>query len=270
MNLIQMPEEESKIVSMAQHVIANNMLVALQFAAGSTEAALRDPRPRLRLAKAEMAPGLLPRIAITYYGDEMFLRLRNGGFDTSAYPTLNGLKDDRIAQANKLREFLDEALAIVKSEFPNAYTMLVDNIWNPISAHGWQYYAPAPFNVEVLGMDPYFGHGTTRMRDCDATTKAAWDGTTGFAVNWAIAYHTKPILLVGPTFRHNDVDWPQIPAPCQLEWWYQLALSNPSRIPAMLWFSWSTYNNIVVGLRSHPAELQKMIEIFERNRANKL
>lgn len=71
----------------------------------------------------------------------------------------------------------------------------------------------------------------------------------------------------------DKLDWPAIPAPCQLEWWYQLALAHPTRIPAMLWFAYgyNMANGIVDGVRdpAHQPELDKLVETFGRNHANR-
>lgn len=117
------------------------------------------------------------------------------------------------------------------------------------------------------------------MRNCDAGTKAAWDAHMDIRLQRLFSrFPSHPVVLVGQSFRHtNKWDWPLIPAPCQLEWWYQLALANPGRIPGMLWFAYD-YNlgppedPFVDGLKdpAHSTELARITEIFVRNYQNKL
>ena len=61
-------------------------------------------------------------------------------------------------------------------------------------------------------------------------------------------------------------------APCQMEWTYQLALANAARIPALLWFNYGYADwAIPVGVRhpDHAEQLTKLVEIFDRNLANR-
>lgn len=113
------------------------------------------------------------------------------------------LASDRIAQANRLRDRLTVALGITKAHFPGAYTLLVNPWWNNQLAYGTSWYAPVPANLDVLGMDPYFGHSTTNMRFCDAGTKASWDSYVGTILNHALASYAQPVLLIGQAFRHE-------------------------------------------------------------------
>jgi hypothetical protein len=282
-NVYSLTYPESRNAVLAQHIVSHNMSVVLQFGI-ENEAMLRNTNEQLRQllieAKQTMAPGLAPRIAAIYFGDEWFVRQFSGGLDDpEKFPTLYELRGNRKVQAETLRDYLTSALAIVKQEFGASLTMLVDPWWNDLYVAGYEHlYHPAPANVDILGMDPYFGHGTTAMRSCDSATKAAWDGHVVWLIDLAISrYPSKPIALIGQAFKHENetpIAWPDIPAPCQLEWWYQAALSRPNNILALLWFAWEGNGAappyvIVRGVREFPNERAKIEEIFVRNYLNR-
>ena len=206
--------------------------------------------------------------------------LRRPYDSATLFPTLAAKAGDRIGQAEALRGLLEARhneinVAFPAATYPNVYTVLVENAWNnDPTVFSPLVYFPPPRNLDVLGIDAYFGGDVLA---CDAGTKAQWDATITARVQWPIAQLPQPILLVAPAFRHKpnpDPTWPVAPAPCQMEWYYQLAASNAARIPALMWFAYGyddNPGNVVEGVR-HPAlydRFLKMVDIFARNYANR-
>lgn len=197
--------------------------------------------------------------------------------DPVQYPTIAPHAGQRIAQGNALRDLLEQRYAEIDTVFPpvsypDLHTTNVDYFWNDDASLPAAYYMPPPRNLDVLGLDPYF---TGDVRACDAGTRAQWDASTGLLVRYAMArFPHQALLLVGQSFRHAPPasnGWQTMPAPCQLEWWYQLAATSGGRIPALLWFAYGhdPAVSIVVGVRApgHESELAKLAEISGRNLA---
>jgi hypothetical protein len=200
--------------------------------------------------------------------------------DPVNYPTLAPYAGDRVGQADALRALLEARYTEIKTvfpaaEFPNTYSVLLDGLWNDLLDYGPFGYYPPPRNVDVLGIDPYFAGGGPEVLLCDAATKAQWDAHVGGRVERALIRFPQPLMLVAQSFRHKNPEvngWPYMPAPCQFEWWYQLAIEKAPRIPALEWFNYGYAKwAIPVGVRhpDHSAQLAKLIEIFDRNLANR-
>lgn len=233
------------------------------------------------LQTAELSvPGISNRFKALSLGEELYgsLGCTSCEYDNpNSYPTMAGLaslapKVRKRFRADALTALLNQRYAEAKGVFPGVYTMQVEGSWSAVvDLLDNAFYAPPPATLEVLGLDPYF---PGNVSDCGPSTKAQWDGYTGAIVNHALqSFPAKPIALVGQAFRHTPGNgWPAAPAPCQLEWWYQLAAINAARIPLLMWFNYGyTDDSIPRGVRApeHAAQLIKIIEIFDRNLANK-
>lgn len=251
---------------------------------------------RLAEAKAKLiSNGAIARLAGVEVGEEIFsLTIANPSYyrigctlpapSTAGclYPSLapSATVGNSVAHGDAIRSLLTARLAEVRAAFPaaaypNVYTIQVEHLWNDDPGVGP--YVPPPANLDVLGMDPYMEDQYLSV--CDASTKAHFDATAGIRVYWARQrWGQKPILLVAQAFRHGSASpgHTVIPAACQMEWWYQLAMQY--NVPALVWFAYGyddTYNlpggNAVMGVRypAHVSQWTKMIEIFDRNLANR-
>lgn len=284
-NLVMSVESDLSDYTLMQRYIQNGVWIILHFAstpeylenkAGAYTTALANAKRNL------IQSGAASRLVGVDVGEEWNGGLNDGFFDTApngvpTYPTLYPYRGQRLAQADALRGLLEARFAEVKAtfppaQFPNVHTVIVDGLWNNNPTYGNNLYFPAPRNMDVIGMDPYFG-GDNSV--CNIDTRKAFDQSTRFYVEYAIATLNRPILLVAPVFRHKPsrTDWQVAPAPCQMEWYYQLALDHPGQIPALLWFAYGYDNspgNLVMGAR-HPAlyaQFLKLAEIFFRNKAH--
>ncbi|MCC7243373.1 MAG: hypothetical protein IT180_15715 [Acidobacteria bacterium] len=87
--------------------------------------------------KNSMAPGLLEHVLSVSFGDEDFAAIHAGRFDDELeWPDLAAYKNDRYAQANRLRDTLAIMLERAKWHFPNRFTVMVNPVWNDLLDYG--------------------------------------------------------------------------------------------------------------------------------------
>lgn len=226
-------------------------------------------------AKGQLtASGAITHLIAISLGEELYGGLNGGPShpynNPAQFPTLAPFAGDRIGQANALRDLLEARYDEINTVFPaatypNVYTTLFDLAWNddPESPYGDENYFPPPTNLDVLGIDPYF---TGNVLGCDAATQMHWNNHVAARVNYVLLHFPQPLMLIGQAFREPP-GFPYAPATCQLEWWYQLAVSN-SKIVALQWFAYGyAPTQTPVGVRhpDHQPQLFKLAEIFDRN-----
>jgi hypothetical protein len=141
-----------------------------------------------------------------------------------------------------MKKVLEDNIAMIKQVFPGIPVLIVENYWNKFSS-------PPPANLDVLGIDSYY---IPTSNVCDATQKAKFDSEVIPAYQDPVTV-SKPILMVGGAFQYAP--W-RMPSPCQIEWYYQYALSQPSVI-GIEWFTYGGTTPTYLGLTSPGFEAER-------------
>ena len=148
--------------------------------------------------------------------------------------------DEPVGCGDEIKNNLQQTISITKKYFPNKPTIINFNsqLINP------------PNNVDWIAIDPYFN---PTEGDCEQWDRFNREVTP--LMDWAKSFD-KPIVLIGQSFYYrNFVDY-VMPSPCQQQWYYDRALSEP-QVNTLLWFVYTSWNNFpngenIGGAENHP------------------
>lgn len=142
-------------------------------------------------------------------------------------------------------DLLKKAIAKTKEYFPDKLTAVVFNVPE----------ITPPDNLDWIMIDPYFAP-TDNTSNQGCAQKDRYDAvvTNNSLLSWAKSFH-KPIILIGESFMRTypKEGFPLMPSPCQQNWYYETAKSNPEII-GLLWFMYGNANGpeYITGTNAFP------------------
>lgn len=172
-------------------------------------------------------------------------------------------------------------LGVLKQNFPTAYTVHVEPLWNNDNNYPSYYYAPIPDNLDVIGCDPYLSSYNLSPDVSQDMLNKFWQevgivlegGWVANSLNPLVGAcnYGKPVMLVGQTFKiqQNGTLFSKSPSPGQLDWFYRLA-QRRNEIVAMAFFCRENVGDIsnieaVYGLESLPDLANQVSNIISYN-----
>jgi hypothetical protein len=172
--------------------------------------------------------GLLPYVIATQYNEEWCGQAKTGKWGPPSFELLDAV----VAYGNHQQQILKNIFGL-----PVIY---VDAFVNNNRAYGLTWYCPEP-NHDIFGIETYVPKGQT------------WESFVEVPVQYVLNTTTKPLILVGQTFKHpkkwND-QWQDGPKPSDGQK-FKILMQHPRVLAAWL-FTWRNRPNGIIGAESMP------------------